>query len=107
MESYLFQLFRILLFISLSAFSTFGQEKIDCDSYLYKSNEQIFRAKSRGGEISDKYLIRYIQQCPNSQYFEAAKKLIAVALEENTEHRLKIAQYYLKKYEEKKIGIIV
>jgi outer membrane protein assembly factor BamD (BamD/ComL family) len=106
MNSIYVQLVRILAVVIGCNFFIFGQDKINCDSYLYKTEDQIYRAKSRGGGIIDKYLVRYIQQCSESQYFQQAKELLVIALEENAEHHLFIAKYYLKKFEEKKSGIM-
>ena len=95
-----------MVFITIFTFSIFGQETLNCDSYIYKTKEQIFTAKFRGGGLNYKYLKRYVQQCSDSQYFQQAKELLVVALEENAEHNLFIAKYYLKQAEEHKSGIM-
>lgn len=100
-----FQLVGVFAFVITFAFFTFGQEKLDCVDYRYKSKEQISRAKLNQA-LNDKYLARFVKECFDSQYFQQAKDLLAIALEENAEHSFKIAKYYLTQFEGKKSGLM-
>lgn len=78
-----------------------------CGNYKYANPEdfrrrQFLRSEARGG--IEKYLENFLKQCSNSSFHRQAKGDFKIILEESAEHRLSIAKYYLKIYEEQKRG---